>query len=352
MIFGKIALNRSIITLKSHSNISKISSKAAGERELVGICMAAVCRKAGITDPGNMTQRDLKFLSEQIEARTGVLISLSTIRRLLNGQFSRIPQVATLDAIARFLDHENWQDFRTSTHTLPFADPAPPSSETTLPFTAPALTSSAQTAPPAPALPNIPRTARWAHGRPLIIAASLILTFGLFAVIRIRRPGIGNIDKAQFSAVKVTANQLPNTVVFKYNIDQVDGDSFFIQQSWDRNRRVRIYKKDNTLTDIYYEPGYHTAKLIVNDQVIKTMPVSIPTDRWFYYVKERVAKSIPTYIQPAGNPANATPGIPANTTPGIPANATRENPTNLSFLPDLTNTSAIGSPRPLTHRHP
>jgi hypothetical protein len=311
MIFGKIALNRSIITLKSHSNISKIPAKAAGERELVGICMAAICRKAGTTDPGNMTQRDLKFLSEQIEARTGVLISMSTIRRLLNGQFSRIPQVATLDAIARFLDHANWQDFRTSAQTLRFASPA--------------LTSSAQTAPLASPLPTIPRTARWAYGRPLLVAGSLILaTFGIFAVIRIRRPGIGNIDKAQFSAVKVTANELPNTVVFKYNIDQVDADSFFIQQSWDRNRRVRIYKKDNTLTDIYYEPGYHTAKLIANDQVIKTMPVSIPTDRWFYYVKERVAKSIPTYIQAAGNTAN------------------------LSGLPDLTNTSAIGSPRPLT----
>ncbi|MEI9809516.1 MAG: hypothetical protein WDO16_17520 [Bacteroidota bacterium] len=39
-------------------------------------------------------------------------------------------------------------------------------------------------------------------------------------------------------------------------------DSFFIQQSWDKNRRVKIDKHSHTLTDIYYEPGYHIAKLI------------------------------------------------------------------------------------------
>ena len=76
-------------------------------------------------------------------------------------------------------------------------------------------------------------------------------------------------------------------------------DSFFIQQSWDRNRRVRIDKNSHTLTDIYYEPGYHTAKLIANDQIIKTVDVSIPTDRWFFYAKEKLTAGLPRYIHPA-----------------------------------------------------
>jgi hypothetical protein len=324
MIFAKIALIKSIFTLKSQSNTFKMASKAAGEREMVGICMAAICKKIGMADPASLTQRDLKFLSEQIETKTGVLISLSTIRRLLNGQFSRIPQVATLDAIARFLGCANWQDFKTAAAAPTAASPA-----------APALT---QTAPQPSATDH---AARPSYIGLLSFAGLLLLAaLGLVAVIRIHRPGIGNIDKAQFSAVKVTANDLPNTVVFKYNIDQVDADSFFIQQSWDNNRRVRIYKKNYTLTDIYYEPGYHTAKLIANDQIIKTMPVSIPTDRWFYYVKEWVAKSIPKYIPPASNPRIANRGVLAIAAPGYPS--------SLSGLADLTNTTAIGSPRPMT----
>jgi hypothetical protein len=109
---------------------------------------------------------------------------------------------------------------------------------------------------------------------------------------------IGNAANAKFSATKVTGNDIPNTVVFRYNVDSVKADSFFIQQSWDRNRRVRVYKHHYTLTDIYYEPGYHTAKLIANDQIIKTQPVSIPTDRWFFYANEGFAKGRPEYIYP------------------------------------------------------
>jgi hypothetical protein len=102
--------------------------------------------------------------------------------------------------------------------------------------------------------------------------------------------------KAHFSAQKVTGNDLPNTVVFHYNIDSVKADSFFIQQSWDKHRRVKISKHNYTLTDIYYEPGYHVAKLIANDKIIKTVDVSIPTDKWVYYAKERAPKSNAKYI--------------------------------------------------------
>jgi hypothetical protein len=79
-------------------------------------------------------------------------------------------------------------------------------------------------------------------------------------------------------------------------VDEVNADSFFIQQSWDWRRKVKINKNTYTLTDIYYEPGYHTAKLIANDKIIQTLDVSIPTDRWFFYAKERVPLSIPKYI--------------------------------------------------------
>lgn len=72
-------------------------------------------------------------------------------------------------------------------------------------------------------------------------------------------------------------------------------DSFYIQQSWDKNRRVRIFKKNYTLTDIYYEPGYHVAKLIANDSVIKAIGVSIPTDRWFLFAKDNPGSN-PEYI--------------------------------------------------------
>jgi hypothetical protein len=104
-------------------------------------------------------------------------------------------------------------------------------------------------------------------------------------------------ETASFSANKTTGNDIPNTVVFNYNIDDIQADSFFIQQSWDKNRRVRIYKNTHTLTDIYYEPGYHIAKLIANDSIIKAVPVSIPTHDWVFYANENKVKYQTEYIK-------------------------------------------------------
>src|SRR3984885_507579 len=87
-------------------------SNSLSDHELVKICMAELCKRAGFPDAEKLVQRDLNFLSEWIESRTGVLISLSTIKRLLNGQFSRLPQIATLDAIAVTAGYQNWQDFK------------------------------------------------------------------------------------------------------------------------------------------------------------------------------------------------------------------------------------------------
>jgi hypothetical protein len=99
-----------------------------------------------------------------------------------------------------------------------------------------------------------------------------------------------------FSARKAVALGVPNSVVFHYNIDHVAADSFFIQQSWDPSRRVSIRKKTYTQTDIYYEPGYHRAKLIADGRIMKEIPVSIPADGWMAYSRPPAGK-LPQYIE-------------------------------------------------------
>jgi len=60
----------------------------------------------------SMRQRDFEYLCTRIEESSGILISLSTIKRILNGQYNRLPQVATLNAIAVNLGYDNWQAFK------------------------------------------------------------------------------------------------------------------------------------------------------------------------------------------------------------------------------------------------
>lgn len=265
----------------------RVRANTIDERELVEKCMQEVCRKLNFSGTQNLLQRDIEFLCDSIESKTGIQISLSTMKRLLNGQFSKLPQPATLHAITTFLDYQHWQDFKAK-HTPPIVNGAIHSETESV----------VDTKSPSPAGISSPNFFRKKN---LIIAGLVVLVVtGSLALSRYfmgaKEPA--GFDRAEFSVTKTTSNDIPNTVVFNYNIDDVVADSFFIQQSWDRNRRVQIYKNNYTLTDIYYEPGYHTAKLYANDQIIKTEDVSIPTDSWFLFSKtDMYAK--PEYIRSA-----------------------------------------------------
>jgi hypothetical protein len=252
-----------------------MQAKLIAEQELVKQCMDAVCRKAGFADSSKLIQRDLEFLCDSIESKTGVLISLSTIRRLLQGQFSRQPQAATLNAIANFIGYQNWQDLKLNKNPEPRVVNSVEAKEEKL-------------------------TKKVFPVRLAVLTSILVFAaVGLFAALRKTKHKPAHFEKAAFSVRKTTQNDLPNTVVFNYNVEDVVADSFFIQQSWDKRRRVKIDKNKHTLTDIYYEPGYHVAKLIANDEVIKTMDVSIPTDRWFFYAREKsFSTKPPVYISP------------------------------------------------------
>lgn len=262
-----------------------MQSNTADERELVRTCMVELCKKMGFSDSQKLVQRDIEFLCASIESQTRVLISMSTMKRLLNGQFSRLPQVATLNAIANFLGYPHWQAFKMRQITEEKS-----------------ITPAVYKATPK-------RGNRFLVTKVFFFGILLLIIVASVAFFKRENSGVRNGNKAEFSAYKMTNNDIPNSVLFKYNIDAVDADSFFIQQSWDKNRKVRISKKKYTLTDIYYEPGYHTAKLIANDEIIKTQDVSIPTDRWFLYAKGKTTNNKPEYIRSDNLIANGLFGL-------------------------------------------
>lgn len=247
-------------------------------QEIVKNGMLEIFRKNGYRDLSRLTQRDYDHVSHEIEKVTSILISTSTIKRLIKGDFTRSPQVATLNAISMYLGYENWQEYASSVNV---------DQKNAAPSTSPLPAVEAHKLKSVPLLRYTVVTLGV-----FLVGAAIFIVFLQFA----QKDPLRNFDSATFSAQKTTANEIPNTVVFSYNVDDVAADSFFIQQSWDRHRRVRVFKNNYTLTDIYYEPGYHTAKLIANDSVIRTVDVSIPTDRWFLYAKNITPGSTPAYI--------------------------------------------------------
>lgn len=287
------------------------------DKELIKLCLQELRRKLGYDESGPVRQRDIEHLSADIEEKTGILISISTIKRLLHGQFAQLPQSATLNAITIYVGYKGWQDFKMKKVEEALAAPDINGPEVD--------------------------TQRVPAGRSYFKATALLVAGFLVAVAAfsfLSKEKAINPDDIAFSVKKVTANDIPNTVVFSYDISQISGDSFFIQQSWDRDRRVKINKYDSTLTDIYYEPGYHNAKLIVNGEVVKTIDVSIPTNGWFFHMKPELFKGLPTYIRPENPIANGVLSLKEKDIVASKIDPQKENYYTYSLFPDQYNVTS------------
>src|SRR6478609_2004740 len=86
---------------------------AISDKQLVRLCLDEICVKMGFVDRAKISQSDLEHLCYLIEENTKIVISLSTLKRVFIEKFERLPQMATLDALTKFLGYSGWQDFKT-----------------------------------------------------------------------------------------------------------------------------------------------------------------------------------------------------------------------------------------------
>src|SRR5688572_9328193 len=84
------------------------------EQALVKTSIIEIFNKNGFSDLTRMTQRDFDYIGEQLQQKSGILISGTTVKRLAHGEFTRLPQIATLNAIANYYNYKTWQDFKAS----------------------------------------------------------------------------------------------------------------------------------------------------------------------------------------------------------------------------------------------
>ncbi len=232
----------------------------------IKLCKEQIEKRYFLVDDRGEIQRNLENLSQKIEEKTGVLISLSTLKRIWKNKFKQKPQAATLNALAAILDYEDWQDFveRNQVQANRFS------------------------------------------GKKFWIPAALLAAAALVVIaIVLSGPGQrhknalvvkGDID---FTAKKTEYTGVPTTVVFNYNVRNVEADSFSFQQSWNENFRRRIDPGGNAISTIYYESGYHRAKLFANSTKIAELPVHIVSNGWEPHIYYSNREKIPIYF-PAG----------------------------------------------------
>lgn len=70
-------------------------------------------------------QRDLEYLADRIEEKSGILLSLSTLKRLWKKDYGKMPHPTTLQALVSVLGYKDWQEFKQQTASAQVTDPAP-----------------------------------------------------------------------------------------------------------------------------------------------------------------------------------------------------------------------------------
>lgn len=242
----------------------------SSEKEFIEICKTLIEEKFHF-QPGELwKQRDFEYLVDLIFEKTGTRLSISTLKRIWKDPDTHMPQTYTLNILAVFSGFESWSDFKQQQKL-----PTKPVKEKTR---------------------YVKKGVKISKIIYLILFSILII--GSFLFFYFSNPGKSSFNESNviFKSRKSVASGVPNTVVFEYDISKIDFDSAFIQHSWDARLRAKVSKNNHFQTFIYYYPGYHTAKLIINDKVVKKEYVNITTLGWEAVVDGISHDSLPQYI--------------------------------------------------------
>ncbi len=219
-------------------------------------CLQQIERRLNWGPSDQWANQDFEFLVEEIFNKTGENLSLTTLKRIWGKvDYQSQPSISTLNVLAQYLGFKHWRDFQNGFNI--------------------------NKTPVKEIEDKSVKRLSWKFvlnhkvGLTLVI---LIAISSLFFFID-RRQVFYKAEEVTFESRKVSSG-LPNTVVFNYDVSQVIADSFFIQQSWDARRRIRVSPQEFTHTSFYYFPGYFHAKLIANDHIMKEHEVFVESDGW------------------------------------------------------------------------
>lgn len=210
---------------------------------------------------GKLKQREFEYLAQLIDEKSRVKLSVSTLKRLWRKDLNQLPHPSTLDALVSVLDFKDWQEFKKLNADLLEKE----NGETAI----------------------IPKNKLMRPLRLAVVCFAVILTAGFIILQGFNNKGRSVVVNGDvgFSADEAVSSGVPNTIMFHYDLTAVRADSFFIQQSWNPRDKVKIDPANNYYSAIYYTPGFHFARIMANDSILKFVKVHIKSDGWLPIVK-------------------------------------------------------------------
>lgn len=220
------------------------------EKDYLKLCIKKIEEKyhpAGVNV--QMKQRDFEYLIDLIEENSRIKLSVSTLKRLWRNRTDQNPHPSTLNGLSSLLGYKDWLDFKLqNSGKKQFKEG------------------------------NGSKTGKYVL---VVLSSVIVIILVVVGLINFNQPERKNhFEEVEFSASNTVAKGVPNTVIFSYDFKGIEADSFFIQQDWNPKHKDAIDPEAEHFSSVYYMPGFHKAKLIADEEILKVERVHIQTDGW------------------------------------------------------------------------
>ena len=221
------------------------------ERDYIEKCKRKIEESLNWLPDSQPKQRDFEFLLDLIEQKSKIRLSLSTIKRIWSKENYILPQIATLNALANFLDFADWTDFKKN-HLL---------------------------------IEKVHGDNNFTKSRyfkfiliPFILTLLILIGLTLyFFPIKNANPLLENIS-ISFDYPK--SKKFPQKVILKYKIRDTSLTDYYIQPYFNQAVTLKLKNNETKVEIPYYFPSNYFIKLISNSNIINTIPITLASDGW------------------------------------------------------------------------
>ncbi|PWV56590.1 hypothetical protein [Chitinophaga sp. S165] len=299
------------------------------ETDYIQRCLALAEIRFDRGDNSDWNSYDFEKLSESIQEATGVILSITTLKRLWGKlSYTNSPAITTLNTLAQYAGYPDWGTFKRKTLTGNAQQQVGKQKATVPDSSIDSISGQLATDSPAEAIIALnrsetdngisagtpgavtgpstgnsgptkvsggvhQRTRRWPYWALGLLSVAIILYVALLSNGRSKPAADPTAYK--FSSNKTVLTGVPNSVIFRYDASAAkDGDTVFISQSWDVRRKFAVPKDKREYSSIYYRPGYFRAKLMVGKQIMKEHDLMISSNGWLAMVDPE--KDVPVYF--------------------------------------------------------
>jgi hypothetical protein len=259
---------------------------------LLASCLKKIETQLNWGESIDWTNRDFELLSEQIAGKTGVTLSIVTLKRIWGRiRYDNKPTQTTLNTLAKFIGYAEWRCFKQAYIGLADRIGIDPMQQARA--------------------EKMDHTGEKRNRYFPAMGIGVLLFMGLlFYFILYKQIAAANLNPEyyDFSSKTTVTDGLPNSVVFEYDAKRAKAtDTVRIQQSWDKRLSQVVSRTGNRHTSIYYYPGFFRAKLTVNGQIMAEHDIAIKTHGWLPMIEQA---TVPVYLAEADARRDNKFGLP------------------------------------------